>query len=180
MKNNSSIKPYCSNIIMISVLTGNSVKSNFEPSKGGNGIRLKNAKITFQRITIISKEKKMELNDPETAAESSIQSLWATAIMIADLTAAESVRNLAANAAMRAITILESGPPSATMAGPHFWFLRLYGLYGTGLAQPKANPVEISIRNGTIIEPQISICLIGLKFNLPEYLAVESPSQRAT
>jgi hypothetical protein len=39
-----------------------------------------------------------------------------------------------------AIHILDSGPATATIASPHFWFLRLYGLKGTGFAQPIINP----------------------------------------
>lgn len=39
-----------------------------------------------------------------------------------------------------AIVILESGPAAATMASPQRWFRRLYGLYGTGFAQPMINP----------------------------------------
>lgn len=120
INSSKSKKPYCSNIIITSVLTGNIAKRSLEPSKGGKGIRLKKAKITFQKITIINMEKKMELSDPETAAESSIQSLRATAIMIAVLTPVDSVKSLAIKAAPRAIAIFDPGPPKATSAGPHF------------------------------------------------------------
>jgi len=61
------MKPYCSIIIIFSVLIGKKVKSIFDPSKGGNGMRLKNAKSTFQKITIMSKAKNMEPNEFETA-----------------------------------------------------------------------------------------------------------------
>lgn len=120
MKSKSSMNPYCSNIIITSVLTGKSVNKSLDPSNGGKGIRLKKAKITFQRIIIIKNEKNMELNEPETAADSSAQSLCATAIMMAVFTAIESVMNFAIKAAASASTIFETGPPKATRAGPHF------------------------------------------------------------
>ena len=41
-----------------------------------------------------------------------------------------------------AIKKFESGPAAETISSPHLWFFRLYGLYGTGFAQPKRNPAE--------------------------------------
>lgn len=125
MKSKRSKNPYCSSMIITSVLTGKIAKSNFEPSSGGNGIRLKKAKITFQSITIINNEKNIEFKEPDTAAESCAQSLWATDTMMAIFTAEESVKSLPTKAAIKAIAMLEAGPPKATRAGPHFWFLRL-------------------------------------------------------
>ena len=55
--------------------------------------------------------------------------------------------------------ILESGPAIATSAGPHFLFLKLLGLKGTGLAQPiintgAPNSAGKAKSNGRIIEPK--------------------------
>jgi hypothetical protein len=48
----------------------------------------------------------------------------------------------------------------------------LYGLYGTGFAQPNAIPVVKIIIIGKITEPIGSICRIGSKDNLPAFFAV--------
>lgn len=59
---------------------------------------------------------------------------------------------------IRAIARLTAGPTAATFASPHFWSRRLYGLYGTGLAQPKRIPALVRKRiPGTRIEPIGSI-----------------------
>lgn len=54
-------KPNCSNIIIVSVLIGKMEKNNFDPSSGGIGIRLKNAKKTFQNIMMINISKNIAL-----------------------------------------------------------------------------------------------------------------------
>ena len=122
MKINKSrrIKPYCSSIIIVSVRIGRKVKSNFEPSSGGNGMRLKNASSTFQKITIMRIAKNIEPIEPEIAAESCSHEVPAIPEIIAILTALEIGINLAMIAATTAIAIFEPGPPKATRAGPHF------------------------------------------------------------
>ena len=114
------INPYCSIIIITSVLKLKMAKSNFEPSSGGKGIRLKKAKSTFQKIIIIRMAKNIEPNDPETAAEICSQDVDLTPIIIAAFTAVEMKIILAIIAAASAIKIFDTGPPSATIRGPHF------------------------------------------------------------
>src|SRR3989344_4411939 len=80
----------------------------------------------------------------------------------------------------RAIKIFESGPAAATMASPQRWFLKLYGLKGTGFAQPIIKPApEMERRGGKITEPNGSRCFSGFSVSRPSYFAVESPSQNA-
>lgn len=153
----SKTKPYCSNKIITSVLNVKIAKSSFEPSSGGKGMRLKNAKRTFQKIMIIRMAKNIEPKDPETAAEICPHDAALTPIIMAAFTATGMEIIFATIAATSAIEMLAPGPPIATARGPHFWFLRLYGLYGTGFAHPNANPDIINIAIGTMIDPQISI-----------------------
>lgn len=76
----------------------------------------------------------------------------------------------------KAISKLDKTPAKATKGIPVLGFLKLYGLKGTGFAQPKINPAFVIIkRNGNKIEPNISICGKGFKVSLPSSLAVESP-----
>ena len=56
---------------------------------------------------------------------------------------------------------------------PFLIFLKLYGLMGTGFAQPKPN-------NTKLIKPKTSKWTIGLRDSLPYDLAVLSPSLYAT
>lgn len=73
-----------------------------------------------------------------------------------------------------------NGPARATLASPYFLSLKRLGLYGTGLAQANKNEdPEKSIISGTKSDPKTSICLIGLKVNLPASLAVVSPNLKA-
>ncbi len=65
MKNKSAIKPNCSSIIIVSVLRRRIAKISFDPSSGGMGIRLKNARNTLIIIIIEKIKKKMEEKDPE-------------------------------------------------------------------------------------------------------------------
>ena len=88
----------------------------------------------------------------------------------------EAIRMMALkNSAMRR---LEHGPAAAMRNSPERLFFRLYGLYGTGLAQPKVKPAR-EVMMGTMIEPMGSICFSGFKVNLPCNLAVGSPNQSA-
>lgn len=103
---------------MTSVLTGKTAKSSFEPSKGGKGIRLKKARITFQKTTSIEISKKIEPIDPEIIEETAPQSL--KFLIMAILTETGIVIIFAIKAKNSAIKILDPGPPRATKAGPHF------------------------------------------------------------
>ena len=120
IKRTKKINPYCSIAIIFSVLIGKNVKSIFDPSSGGKGMRLKNAKSTFQKITIMSRAKNMEPNEFETASETCCQEVPATPKIMALLTATEMGIIFAITAATSEIKILEPGPPSATISGPHF------------------------------------------------------------
>ncbi len=79
---------------------------------------------------------------------------------------------------MSASNRFETGPAKAMRNSPCLLFFRLYGLYGTGLAQPKVKPAN-EVMMGTIIEPIGSICLIGFMVSRPAYLAVGSPRASA-
>ena len=72
-----------------------------------------------------------------------------------------------------AIIKLAPGPARATQIMPDLGDLRALKLIGTGLAQPKINPVDI-INNaaGTRMVPTGSICLTGLRVTQPIILAV--------
>ena len=112
------MKPYCSSIIITSVLRGKIAKSNLEPSNGGKGIRLKKARITFQKITSIESSKNIEPTDPEIMPETALQSL--KLLIIATLTELGIVIMRAISAKTSAIKMFDPGPPSATNTGPHF------------------------------------------------------------
>lgn len=123
----------------------------FEPSSGGNGIELN----TASKILIITIYSTTSRNDCVIYIEP----------------------KRIPNPKTSAIKRFDNGPAAATIAGPHFWFFRLYGLYGTGFAHPKINPVPEKARSaGIITEPKGSICGIGLSVSLPAILAVGSPN----
>ena len=70
----------------------------------------------------------------------------------------------------------EAGPARAISGSDMLLFLKLYGLYGTGLAQPIIKPVPVRYKNsGRTIEPNKSRCFIGFNVSLPSYCAVLSP-----
>lgn len=117
------INPNCSNIIIVSVLTLKIANSNFDPSRGGIGIRLKKAKRTFQRITMEKIVKNMEPTEPAITVERTDQ--FPRFPIISCFKAIGIEINLAAIANTKAMVILDKGPPRATNAGPHFWFLKL-------------------------------------------------------
>src|SRR3989344_5402111 len=132
--------------------------SNFEPSSGGTGMRLKIASTTLI-ITIITAT---DINAGGKASPSTT------------LGASRTIK-----LKMKATTRLVAGPAKATHTGPHLPPRRLYGLYGTGLAQPKTNwpaVVKYNMR-GKTIEPVISMWAKGLRVSRPAYLAVGSPSE---
>lgn len=75
-----------------------------------------------------------------------------------------------------AIKKFESGPAKETIALSLKGFLKLFGLTGTGFAQPIRNAPLKNDRNGKSNEPIGSICLTGFKEYLPCCSAVESPN----
>lgn len=118
MKIKSIPKPNCSMIILVSVRSGRTEKSSFDPSRGGIGIRLKKAKRVFQKTTMIKTSKNIAPNDPGITEETAFQLL--KLLIISTLSATGKVINLAEIAKTREITILDTGPARATIAGPHF------------------------------------------------------------
>ena len=111
------IKPKRSReISMFRQLAGKIAKRIFEPSKGGMGTRLKIPKIRFIKTISVARSK----NGAGKNANDALLRII--------------------NPKIIAITKLETGPAAARRAGPHFWFLKLYGLNGTGFAQPKIKP----------------------------------------
>lgn len=88
--------------------------------------------------------------------------------------------NLITNPKIIAIRKFVAGPATETFNSPHFWSLRLYGLIGTGFAQPKIGPLPMVANKsskGRITEPKGSKCFKGFKVNLPACFAVGSPNQ---
>lgn len=146
-----SIKvPYLSKRSLVPLkLFGKIEKSIFDPSSGGIGTRLNTAKTRFVIITRTEIYRKLEENTRP---------------------------NLIKIPKNKAIKRLEAGPARATNASPHLWFFRLYGLNGTGLAQPIIKPLDKYVIVGNTTEPKRSKCLKGFKVNLPWYFAVLSPS----
>lgn len=120
MKIKSNIKPYCSSIIIVSVLMGKKVNKILEPSSGGNGIKLKKASSTFQKITIVIKVKKIPPKEPAIKVESCSQFPIATLTIISPLIEAGKVIIFPRIAAIKARAIFEPGPPRATNIGPNF------------------------------------------------------------
>ena len=92
-------------------------------------------------------------------------------------------RNLMRRPKKRAKRKFDPGPARATLTLSHLASLKLYGLMGTGFAQPKIKgkivgaPRRIGIAkiSGKIIEPKGSMCGIGFKVRRPAYFAVGSP-----
>jgi hypothetical protein len=69
----------------------------------------------------------------------------------------------------------ENGPTNETIASPILLLKKLFGFTGTGFAQPiKAIPDE-NEASGIKTVPIKSICLSGLRDNLPTFFAVGSP-----
>jgi len=134
---------------------GKNVINSQCPSSGGNGKRLNSANTRFNLI-IYSKSS-------GTSGELSTSGIK---------------RRLKPNNSANAM--LDKGPAIATFAAPNRRSLKLRGLYGTGLAYPKINPVLIKRRSsGRITEPNKSICFMGLRLKRPRFLAVGSPKELA-
>ena len=134
---------------------GNKLNKIFDPSSGGIGTRLKIASSTFMSTA----------TNKSWTKESERDSTGASLITIDNT---------------RATAIFEAGPAIATSNSPHLLFRRLYGLYGTGFAQPKMSPPgRIANIRGRITEPKGSKCFSGFSVRRPSYFAVVSPKNKA-
>ena len=71
-------------------------------------------------------------------------------------------------------------PGERHLHAPVRGFFRLFGLYGTGFAPAKKNPVVSHKRSGMMIERKGSICLRGFNVSRPAFSAVSSPSRSAS
>lgn len=140
--------PYCcKNALRADNLFGMNVNSIQWPSSGGMGIKLNRARIIFILTIKENIKKRPGLKEKKLFG-----------------------KNLISNPKNKAKTKLEMGPAMATLKEPHFWSLKLWGLTGTGFAQPKIGPcpaVAKSNNNGKITEPKGSKCFIGFKVSLP-------------
>lgn len=112
------------------------------PSNGGTGIKLKTPKETLTTIIVKSACARGFVIDP----------VWFN----------KTKKPIAHSARAKFVNT----PAEATNVSPNLP-LTLCTLYGTGFAQPKNTPAVINAIKGTIIEPIISMCGIGLRVNLP-------------
>jgi len=119
-KKRRMINPNCSKKASVSRLIGKMKKSNFEPSNGGMGIRLKTAKRIFQKIITTKRVKTIDPNDPAITKETALQLNETTLLRISSLTAEGMVIILAIMTATKANKIFDNGPAKPTRAGPHF------------------------------------------------------------
>lgn len=79
-----------------------------------------------------------------------------------------------------AVAKLATGPASAVRSRSFNGFLKLYGLTGTGFAQPNTKPVPEKMRSaGSKTVPTRSMCFMGFRVTRPAYLAVGSPKRSA-
>jgi len=143
MKKSIRIKPYFSKNPLISRnFSGKKAMSILEPSSGGIGTRLNMANNILIKTILAVIPIKAGLQLIETP-------------------------NLSKRPNIKAKTRFEAGPAIATVASDHRPGLKLYGLYGTGLAQPKINPPNKYPIVGTTIEPIGSMCLTGFRVKRP-------------
>lgn len=109
----TKIKEYCSKLYLYFInLYGSKAKSILEPSSGVTGMRFKIARERLVRTIMPQRCKNGAESDPAP--------------------------NLIVSPKISASAMFESGPAIATIASPHLLLRKLYGLYGIGLAQPKA------------------------------------------
>lgn len=133
-------------------------KTILDPSNGGIGIKLKKAKSTLTKIIIL---KRMY----------TLYKIGSAAI------GKKAAISLDIRPNTMATKKFEAGPAKAINAPSLFGSFRLYGLKGTGFAQPNINGLFVAIKsNGTRNEPKNSKCFIGFKVSRPISLAVLSPS----
>ena len=72
------------------------------------------------------------------------------------------------------------GPASETNSMSRRAFRSRFGLIGTGLAQPMTGMPASAPIAGRMIDPNGSMCGIGLRVRRPARRAVSSPNQSAT
>jgi hypothetical protein len=134
--------PHCSRkFSMYRYRLGKNENRIFDPSSGGIGIRLNNARTKFVRKIIEA--------------------------MVRKETGTCDPANRISSPKMPARKILARIPAMATINFPSRSCLKLSGLYGTGSAQPITNPALVSIKTrGKITEPNGSRCLSGFNVSL--------------
>ena len=157
IKNSKINKEYLEKIASIFLpLFPIKVKSIFDPSSGGIGIKLKIAKTILSKTTTDASETKDALKKPV-----------ATEILI---TSPKKI----------AIARFAKIPADATHNVPIFLSLKFSGLYGTGFAQPIKNGALVKTKiRGKITEPKGSKCFKGFSVSRPAYSAVLSPKYKA-
>jgi hypothetical protein len=148
------IEPYSPRLSSFAVsLLGKISKSICEPSRGGMGRRL-NANKNILKKTPYQKR--------FTITESRLP------VMLCEIT--KPIKNIIASIK------LDIGPAAETIASSLNAFLKLFGLTGTGFAQPISAKPEANDASGIISVPTRSACLNGLSVSLPRLFAVLSPS----
>jgi hypothetical protein len=154
MKTNTKTRLFLSRVARRGELNGKNEKSILEPSRGGIGTKLNTASNIFIRTIIAI----IEINDGGTVPTG---------------------RKRIARPKTVAIKRFTAGPAPATIASPQRLLRRLYGLNGTGFAQPIINPPTRCEIMGTSTDPTGSKCFRGFKVRRPSYSAVLSPSKFA-
>src|SRR5258708_1282325 len=141
--------PYCSRGRALSYhWGGRREKRTLEPSRGGTGMELKIASTQLMSTIVPARVTK------EGGRE-----------------AAQKRKRRPNTRAMRRLVRI---PAAATRVSPKRLCI-LYGLYGTGLAQPKMTPPRRKEAMGRIREPKISRWEIGLRDRRPASRGVGSP-----
>lgn len=116
----TKIKPYLSKLKYFSRMPlGKNVANTFEPSRGGIGTKLKIIKTKLIYTIKLTKPVKVKL------------------------AIGKNLKNKPKN---KAIIKFPKGPAIATLASPYFLSLKLFGLYGTGLAQPKRKGLPVKTK----------------------------------
>lgn len=126
-----------------------------EPSRGGKGSKLKNARLRF--INMKSCDALHNIEKKSMFCESEV---------------AKKAMNFKERPPMNAKNKLEIGPASATVNIALLGNLKFLGSTTTGFAQPK-------FVKKSIMAPIGSRCLIGLRVSLPIRLGVGSPRKSA-
>lgn len=155
IKNNNINIPHFSKKFSIYLYLGDKNENKiFEPSSGGIGIRLNKTRTKFKITIIEAIFKKGPIKE---------------ALII-------NGENLISNPKIIAINKLAKTPATETSIVPFLTLRRLFGLYGTGLAQPITKPALDKTRSkGRTKEPNMSRCFIGFRVRRPLRRAVLSP-----
>ncbi len=134
---------------------GSAERKAVNPSKGGNGMRLNSPRNRFTKEIVAASE-------IAVASKPSI--------------APQRTKRPKIIARNRFVAL----PAIATRVSPQRLLRRLYGLYGTGRAQPKRiGELEKTRSAGIIIEPMRSIWGTGFRVRRPAIRAVGSPRESA-